>query len=65
MNLEDQADRDRALTVTCPYCNAQPDEVCVRKGTSEPLQNFAAHPSRLDAAGVVHAPLDSRELRRG
>jgi hypothetical protein len=65
VNLEDQADRDRALTVGCRYCLAEVGEPCVRKGTSDELRNFAAHPSRLTDAGVVHAPLDSRELRRG
>lgn len=65
MNLEDQADREQALTVACPYCVAAEREPCVRKGTDEPLVNVAAHTARLQAAGVMHAPLDSRELRRG
>lgn len=63
MNLEDAADRDQALTVPCTWCNAQPGEVCVRRGTDDPLLNIAAHLSRMHAAGVMHAPLDSRELR--
>lgn len=65
MNLVDQADRDRALTVGCRYCLAQVGEPCVRRGTDEVLTNVAAHTPRLADAGVVHAPLDSRELRRG
>lgn len=65
MNLDQVSDRDRALTVACPYCLAQPGEPCVRKGTDELLVGPPAHTCRIDAAGVVHAPLDSRELRRG
>lgn len=44
--------RRRALSAACPYCAAAPGEGCVRAGTSEPLTQVPAHPSRLDAAGV-------------
>lgn len=62
MNLEDLADRDRAETLPCTYCGVAAGEQCVIRGTDQPLRNFAAHISRLEAAGVLHAPLDSREL---
>lgn len=63
MNLEAAQDREQALTVACPYCLAQPSEPCVRKGTDEVLVGPPAHTCRLDDAGVIHAPLDTRELR--
>lgn len=71
MNLEDHADREQALTVACPEqpvgCGALPGEPCTRpdgRGGRAELTVFAAHTGRLKAAGVLHAPLDSRELRR-
>jgi hypothetical protein len=64
MTPEDRQDREKALTVDCPYCHAQPGEPCVRKNTNEPLTNLAAHLARLHTAGITHAPLDPRELRR-
>lgn len=63
MNLEDLADRRRALAVACPFCGAPAGDRCVRREDGGPLERFPAHTSRLDAAGVVHAPIDSRELR--
>ncbi|MGD9991110.1 zinc finger domain-containing protein [Pseudonocardia sp.] len=65
MTPEDAADRTRALTVPCSYCHAMPGELCVRKGTTDTLVNPAAHLARLNDAGITHAPLDTRELRRG
>ena len=72
MNLEIQADREQALTVPCPPpplgCAAVEGSVCTRPdglGGRTELERFAAHDARLKAAGVLHAPLDSRELRRG
>lgn len=63
MNLETAADRERALSVACPHCRAEQGQVCVRPDGEE-LQRAAAHTSRITAAGVVHAPIDSRDLRR-
>lgn len=67
MNAATRADQDQALTVPCaePRCNALIGERCVNVHTGEPLVKLPAHLSRLKAAGVVHAPLDSRDLRRG
>jgi hypothetical protein len=65
VNLEQLQDREQSLTVPCSFCLAQPGEPCVRKGTDEVLTNLPAHISRLADAGVVHAPLDSREYTRG
>lgn len=66
MNLEMAADREQSLTVPCPIdlCGSEIGEVCVQLGTGQPLQFLAAHDARLRVAGVQHAPLDSRELRR-
>lgn len=68
MNLDDQADQDKALTVPCPApplgCNAAIGAICVRLVDGEPLQHLPAHNARLRAAGVVHAPLDPRDLAR-
>lgn len=68
MNPDLRADRKRALTVPCGYCHAEPGQVCTRPnvltGEPKPLEVFAAHLPRLKAAGVVHAPIDSRDLRR-
>lgn len=63
MNLEDQRDQDQAVTVPCPYCGSEVGEDCIRKVDGYPLTNLPAHTGRLKAAGVVHAPLDPRELR--
>jgi hypothetical protein len=64
-----EADRAQALTVPCPFppkgCGEPIGAPCTREsmtGDREPLENLPAHPARLDAAGVVHAPLDPREL---
>jgi hypothetical protein len=62
MNLIDADDRRQAETVDCPTCRAPRGTTCVR-GDGEPLVHAAAHTPRLTAAGVLHAPLDSRELR--
>lgn len=67
MNLEDQADREQAVTVPCPAppygCGVPAGDLCVVVTTGEPLTRLAAHTARLKAAGVVHAPIDPRELR--
>lgn len=67
MNLADQADQDAALTVACPArpygCSAPAGQLCVRTD-GKTLENLPAHTHRLHAAGVVHAPIDPRELRR-
>lgn len=65
MNLEMSADREASLKVPCPIdlCGAEIGEVCVQLGTGQPLKHLPAHDTRLRAAGVRHAPLDSRELR--
>lgn len=67
MTPEMLADQDQALTVVCPEsrCNALYGELCVNLGTQAPLRHLAAHLSRLKAAGVFHAPLDSCDLQRG
>lgn len=65
MNLQDQADRDASLAVPCAYCHAEAGAVCVRLGTTVELVNAPAHTPRLRDAGVIHAPIDSRELRSG
>lgn len=62
MNLEDQADREQAETVVCPTCYVEPGSTCVRSDGGE-LVHLPAHTPRLKAAGVLHAPLDSRELQ--
>jgi hypothetical protein len=66
VNLTDQADRDRAETVPCPDrprgCAMPAGTTCRNLTTGEPLEHQPAHFARLRAAGVVHAPLDSREL---
>lgn len=68
VNLDDQADQDQALTVPCPPpprgCNQPAGALCVRATDGEPLDRAPAHIARLKAAGVVHAPLDPRELAR-
>lgn len=67
MNLETARDRQASLAVGCPHCPAEPGQVCVRfeqlTGKWVELERIAAHPSRMSAAGVVHAPLDPREYR--
>lgn len=67
MNAETIADQGQAITVPCgeSRCNALVGELCVNTHTGEPLVKLAAHLSRLRAAGVVHAPIPSAELRRG
>lgn len=66
MNLDDQADRDRAEQVACPPrplgCATPAGEPCRNLTTGQPLEHQPAHSARLRAAGVVHAPLDSRDL---
>lgn len=68
MNLQDQTDRDQAETVACPDkprgCGRPAGTACRNLSTGEPLEHLPAHAARLAAAGVVHAPLDSRELSR-
>jgi hypothetical protein len=67
MNAELLADQDQAVTTPCgePRCNALIGELCINIHTGLPLKHQAAHLVRLKAAGVVHAPWDSRDLRRG
>lgn len=65
MNLEDQADREQAMTVPCTWCGAVAGVECQNRVTGLPVEFIPAHVDRMKAAGVVHAPLDSRELRRG
>lgn len=67
MNAETVADHYQALTVPCgeSRCNALVGEACINVHTGEPLLKLAAHLSRIRAAGIVHAPWDSRDLRRG
>lgn len=71
MNLDDQADQDAALQVACPAppygCLAPAGQLCTRPDGPTgraPLDHAPAHIHRLHAAGVVHAPLDPRELAR-
>lgn len=66
MNADLLADQDQAVTVPCPEprCSALIGEVCINVHTKQPLRHLPAHDSRLKAAGVVHAPIDSRDLRR-
>lgn len=68
MNLELQADHELALTVACNEpaprgCGAVIGEPCRNLITGEPLEHLPGHDARLRAAGVRHAPIDSRELR--
>lgn len=66
MNLQDQADREVAETVPCPDrphgCGRPAGTACRNLHTGEPLERIPAHAARLAAAGVVHAPVDSRDL---
>lgn len=66
MNLDDQADRERAETVPCPDrprgCGMPAGTMCRNLITGQPLEHLAAHAARLAAAGVRHAPLDPRDL---
>lgn len=68
MNLDDQADQDQALTVACPLpprgCAQPAGALCVRVSDGHPLDRAPAHIARLQAAGIVHTPLDPRELAR-
>lgn len=66
------SDQDQALTEACPLppdgCGSAVGELCTRltvDGERVPLEHFPAHIPRLKRAGVVHAPWDSRDLRRG
>lgn len=65
MNLELEADRAQALTVACPLtaCAQPAGQPCLSWVTRKPLENLPAHNARLKAAGVMHAPVDVRELR--
>ena len=65
-------DHQRALTVACPMppggCGEPAGQRCTRvnvDGDRVPLEHFPAHIPRLKAAGVIHAPWDARDLRRG
>lgn len=59
-------DHERALDVPCPPapkgCARPAGEPCLNQHTGEPLEHLPAHDARLRAAGVAHAPVDSREL---
>lgn len=65
MNFELAEDAAHAARVRCPDrplgCGQPAGDPCVR-GDGRPLEHLPAHPARLKAAGVVHAPIDSREL---
>lgn len=67
MNLDLANDRDRAQAVPCPPpphgCAAPAGDPCVRIADGTPLEHLPAHTARIKAAGIVHAPIDSRELR--
>lgn len=63
MNLELAEDRRRALTVACRWCSAATGQLCTRRSDGRPLERLAAHEMRLRDAGVIHAPIDSRDLR--
>lgn len=67
MNLDDLADRDAAEQVPCPPpplgCSAVSGQTCRNLTTGEELAHQPAHAARIRAAGVVHAPIDPRELR--
>lgn len=66
MNLEDAADRRASLVVPCSHCHAEPGQVCRRPtadGGWAELERVAAHTPRLADAGVIHAPIPSRDLR--
>ena len=66
MNPDLLDDRAVACRIPCPVerCNAQPGQPCTNLHTGKPLEHLAAHLPRLKAAGVIHAPIDSRDLRR-
>lgn len=66
MNRDLLDDRAAAAAVPCsvPRCNAQAGEPCRNVHTGQPLEHLPAHHARLKAAGIVHAPIDSRDLRR-
>ena len=54
--LQDVADHDAALTVSCNHCRAAAGEPCTapdRYGVHRPLQNFPAHPGRVKLAGRI------------
>jgi hypothetical protein len=66
VNLEDAADRRASLAVPCSHCHAETGQVCTRpdgRGGRVELENVAAHTPRLADAGVIHAPIPSRDLR--
>jgi hypothetical protein len=67
VNREMLADQDQAVTAPCAElrCNAQIGELCINIHTGKPLKHLPGHLVRLKAAGVIHAPWDSRDLRRG
>lgn len=67
MNYDLLDDRAAAARVACPVnrCHAPAGEPCINVHTGKPLEHLPAHDARLKAAGVLHAPLDSRDLRRG
>lgn len=65
MNLEQQAARDQALTVRCPYlpCLAQPGDPCRNRDGHE-LVSQIAHVDRMRDAGVeiLAVPTNADEL---
>ncbi len=72
MNRDLLSDQDQALTEACPLppdgCGSAVSELCTRltaTGERVPLERFPAHIVRIKRAGVIHAPWDSRDLRRG
>lgn len=66
MNLADARDRDTAETVPCPPpphgCGRPAGTSCRNLVTGDLLGHIPAHAARLRAAGVIHAPVDSRDL---
>lgn len=65
VNLEQQAARDQALTIRCPYlpCLAQPGDPCVSRDGRE-LISQPAHLDRMRNAGadLLAVPTDPDEL---
>ncbi|MFF2026583.1 hypothetical protein ACFVW2_32925 [Streptomyces sp. NPDC058171] len=55
-SLDQLADREFALTVSCRDCGAKVGESCTRTdfdGTKHPLENFPAHHKRIVRAARV------------